>query len=262
MIGNISKSKGFKGDPGDALRFEDLSKQDKEAFIENIKQELDNSGYITEEDVPTKISQLENDNLYITETQFNHQNLIFVQQNLQFAQNISNLEQQFEQQNSQIDSRFTDVNNQIAGVRIDIETAKAVAYGRTFAIAYNNYKELVDWFNSHDRPNVYPPFGDIKIGQNIYILTLNVPDLWISSVEDDWVTYDYDYTTDEAFNEAFINELNTNGFVRIGKFKFSALETQKVDLTDYATKEEVGDIETALDHIIAIQNEMIGGDTE
>jgi hypothetical protein len=64
-----------------------------------------------------------------------------------------------------------------------------------------------------------------------------------------------------TFIEAFINELNTNGCVRVGKFKFSALETQKVDLTEYATKEEVGDIETALDHIIAIQNEMIGGDS-
>ena len=59
------------------------------------------------------------------------------------------------------------------------------------------------------------------------IITLQVPDLWISGIESTSQTYTY--TTDEAFT----TELNTNGYVQVGYYKLSALETQKVDLTDY-----------------------------
>jgi S-adenosylhomocysteine hydrolase len=45
--------------------------------------------------------------------------------------------------------------------------------------------------------------------------------------------------------------------------KLENLETPDVDLSNYYTKEEidnkVGDIETALDNIIAIQENLIGG---
>ena len=61
------------------------------------------------------------------------------------------------------------------------------------------------------------------------IITLQVPDLWISGIESTSQTYTY--TTDEAFT----TELNTNGYVQVGYYKLSALETQKVDLTNYVT---------------------------
>lgn len=66
-----------------------------------------------------------------------------------------------------------------------------------------------------------------NVGQNVMIITLNVPDLWISGIESTNVPYTY--TTDEAFTTA----LSTNGYVQVGYYKLSALETQKVDLTDY-----------------------------
>ena len=68
------------------------------------------------------------------------------------------------------------------------------------------------------------------------IITLQVPDLWISGIESTSQTYTY--TTDEAFT----TELNTNGYVQVGYYKLSALETQKVDLTDYATKTYVNNL--------------------
>ena len=64
-----------------------------------------------------------------------------------------------------------------------------------------------------------------NVGQNIMIITLNVPDLWISSIESTSQTYTY--TTDEAFTTA----LATNGYAQVGYYRLSALETQKVDLT-------------------------------
>ena len=64
-------------------------------------------------------------------------------------------------------------------------------------------------------------------GQIINIETLLIPDLWVYSVESTNVPYTY--TTDEAITTA----LSTNGYIQVGYYKLSALETQKVDLTDY-----------------------------
>ena len=48
-----------------------------------------------------------------------------------------------------------------------------------------------------------------------------------------------------------------------GKADVAVMDTQNRFITDtYATKDEVGDIESALDSIIAIQNLLIGGDGE
>ena len=68
---------------------------------------------------------------------------------------------------------------------------------------------------------------DYNVGQNIYIETLEVPDLWVYKVESTSSTYTY--TTDEAITTA----LETTGYIQVGYYKLSALETQKVDLTNY-----------------------------
>ena len=44
----------------------------------------------------------------------------------------------------------------------------------------------------------------------------------------------YTYSTDEDFT----NSLKEQGYVQVGYYNLSALETQKVDLTDYAKKEQ------------------------
>ena len=68
-----------------------------------------------------------------------------------------------------------------------------------------------------------------NVGQNVMIITLNVPDLWISAIES--TSQSYTYTSDSDFT----NALATNGYVQVGYYKLSALETQKVDLTNYVT---------------------------
>ena len=45
------------------------------------------------------------------------------------------------------------------------------------------------------------------------------------------------------------------------KYGYSMI-LNKPNMKEYATKEEVGDIEIALDSILTIQNELIGGSTE
>ena len=72
-----------------------------------------------------------------------------------------------------------------------------------------------------------------SVGSNLLIQTLGVPDFWIFSVESTNVPYTY--TTDEAF----IEDVNTNGSVQVGYYKVSILESLKVDLTNYATLDDL-----------------------
>ena len=89
-------------------------------------------------------------------------------------------------------------------------------------------EELIHEFN-------YLPDDKYKCGQNIYIQRLNVPDLWVSHMYD--YMEEHVYTTDEDF----IHALNEYGEVQLGYYAVSVLETQKVDLTEYATKQDLAD---------------------
>ena len=103
-----------------------------------------------------------------------------------------------------------------------INEVNSIAKGANQALSYSNYQSMINVFNNLAN-NVY------NVGQNVMIVTLNVPDLWISGIESTSQTYTY--TTDEAFT----TELATNGYVQVGYYRVSALETQKVDLTNYVT---------------------------
>ena len=101
-----------------------------------------------------------------------------------------------------------------------INEVNSIAKGANQALSYSNYQAMITAFNSLAN-DVY------NVGQNVMIVTLQVPDLWISGIESTNVPYTY--TTDEAVTTA----LSTNGYIQVGYYKLSALETQKVNLTDY-----------------------------
>lgn len=115
------------------------------------------------------------------------------------------------------DNNLTTTSKTIVGAINEIDS---IALGANQALSYANYQTMITVFNSLD-DDVY------NVGQNIYVVTTEVPDLWISSVESTSSTYTY--TTDSAFTTA----LATDGYVQVGYYKLSALETQKVDLTNY-----------------------------
>ena len=117
----------------------------------------------------------------------------------------------------------TDLQLTITAIQNTANTAESIARGANQSLSFSNYQAMITAFNSLAN-NVY------STGQNVMIITLNVPDLWISSIESTSQTYTY--TTDEAFTTA----LETNGYVQVGYYRLSALETQKVDLTNYYTK--------------------------
>lgn len=119
-----------------------------------------------------------------------------------------------------IQPTLTSIENTADTANSTANTAKSIAEGANQALSYGNYQTMITAFNALAN-NVY------NVGQNVMIITLEVPDLWISSIES--TSQAYTYTTDEAFTTA----LSTNGYVQVGYYKLSALETQKVDLTNY-----------------------------
>lgn len=121
-----------------------------------------------------------------------------------------------------IQPTITSIENTADTANSTANTAKRIAKGANQALSYSNYQAMITAFNALAN-DVY------NVGQNVMIITLNVPDLWISSIES--TSQSYIYTTDEAFTTA----LETNGYVQVGYYKLSALETQKVDLTEYVT---------------------------
>ena len=118
---------------------------------------------------------------------------------------------------NETDNSLNTTNKTITGA---INEVYSIARGANQAVSYSNYQAMITAFNSLAN-DIY------NVGQNVMIVTLQVPDLWISGIESTSVPYTY--TTDEAFTTA----LATNGYVQVGYYKLSALETQKVDLTDY-----------------------------
>ena len=115
------------------------------------------------------------------------------------------------------DNSLTTINKTIPTA---INEVNSIARGANQALSYGNYSTMITAFNSLAN-NIY------NVGQNVMIITLQVPDLWISGIESTSQTYTY--TTDEAFTTA----LSTNGYVQVGYYRLSALETQKVNLLDY-----------------------------
>lgn len=120
----------------------------------------------------------------------------------------------------------TILDNKDIATKKYVDDVEAIAKGANQAVSFGNYSTMITALNALAKETY-------RVGQNIYIVTTEVPDLWVSYVTDTSVSYTY------VSDVQFINELKASGSVQVGFFKVSALETQKVDLTGYYTKTEM-----------------------
>ena len=117
----------------------------------------------------------------------------------------------------------------IANTMVDaINSVYNLASEKNKAMSLMNYETFVNVFNGLTR-KVFNP------GQSIYVATVGVPDLWVygeidapEDPEEEDAPVVYEYTTDEAM----VEDLKEHGYIEVGYYKISMLETQKVDLTD------------------------------
>lgn len=150
---------------------------------------------------------------------------------------------------SKTDATISDLNNKVnqdtyamdkEDLEMRVNSAESLAQGAQQALAFDNYSALIQYLN----PGMIANSGNVlKVGQNLYIKQLNIPDLWISAFRAPDELTNYTYTTDDAF----IEYINNGGWV--GCYQLSRLETTKVDLTNYATKSEVTAVDTKITDI-------------
>lgn len=106
------------------------------------------------------------------------------------------------------------------------------------AEAFSSIQSLVTALNGYT--------SDKKVvGNDLYITATNVPDFWVSAVNNAQVAYTY--TTDDDF----INAIKANTSVQVGYFSVSMLETEKVDLTNYYTKPQINQLLLAINQNIS-----------
>ena len=137
----------------------------------------------------------------------------------------------------------SDIRQAVSAAQTKADEAYALAQGRSRAESFESIQAFVNEYNNH-----VVKF-ERQVGDAIYIQTAGVPDLWIYSA--DSVSGPYNYTTDEAF----INDLKTNGTVEVGWYHFAALESDKVDLTDYQKKTD-NSLSTTSKTVVGAINEI------
>lgn len=116
--------------------------------------------------------------------------------------------------------------------------------GRAATKTYENYQAFVTAMG-------LLPKSELKVGDNIYIKKLDVPDMWVTAVNA--TSASYTYTNDQAI----INALDTTNGLTVGYFSFSKLETEKVDLSTYQTKTD-NTLETTSKTVVGAINEVKG----
>lgn len=115
-----------------------------------------------------------------------------------------------------------------------LDEVEGVAKGGQQGISFVSYADMVSELAGEQTELTHPK------NQSIYIETVDVPDLWISKIEDVYVAYEY--TNDDAI----VSALATNGYIQVGYYRLAQLETGKVNLpeyvkfTDIATQEKAG----------------------
>lgn len=125
------------------------------------------------------------------------------------------------------------------------ETAESIAKGANQSLSFGDYATMISVFSNLT-------IDTYKVGQNVLIVTLNVPDLWVSAIEE--ISMPYLYMSDDNL----VAELNATGKIQVGHYILSPLETQKVELTnyikntDYATNTKHGVIKTGSTHGLGV----------
>ena len=146
---------------------------------------------------------------------------------------ISNAENNIVSTNTRIDN----VQNDVASTNERIDSVEALAKGRTLALSFDTYMDMVRAVNE--------TMTDWNVGQNIYIVSSDVPDLWVSGISESWVTSTYDD------DNGFADYLRENGYIQIGNYVLLPLETEKVDLSEYAKLRDTAQMITSLEEDIS-----------
>lgn len=116
--------------------------------------------------------------------------------------------------------------------------------GKSQSKTYNNYQAFVTAVNAMNNTA-------LKVGDNVFIVTQGVPDMWVSAVNSSSATYTY------SSDSAIVTALGSANGLTVGYYVFRELETEKVDLTAYQTKTD-NSLNTTSNTVVGAINEVKG----
>lgn len=116
--------------------------------------------------------------------------------------------------------------------------------GKSQSKTYNNYQAFVTAVNAMNNTA-------LKVGDNVFIVTPDVPDMWVSAVNSSSATYTY------SSDSAIVTALGSTNGLTVGYYVFRELETEKVDLTAYQTKTD-NSLNTTSKTVVGAINEVKG----
>lgn len=119
----------------------------------------------------------------------------------------------------------SDIRTAVSTAQSRADDAYSLAEGRSKGVSYANISAFVTAFNELAKTSHH-------VGDNIYIQTIGVPDLWVYSVDNESSTYTY------VSDAQFVSDIKASGYVKVGYFKVSMLEGEKIDLSAYQTKND------------------------
>lgn len=114
--------------------------------------------------------------------------------------------------------------------------------GKSQSRTYNSYQEFVSAVNEFLNTT-------LRVGDNVFIVTTDVPDMWVSAVNS--TSTIYTYSTDSAI----VTALGSTNGLTVGYYVFRKLETQKVDLTEYQKQTDNG-LNTTNKTVVGAINEV------
>lgn len=131
--------------------------------------------------------------------------------------------------------------SEIEPITDKLDIVEEIAKGAQIAESFTSYEEMVNMLRG-ELLGSSDGLTELKYkkGQSIYIETVDVPDLWISRIEEDNHN-PYLYTTDEAIVEA----LATNGYIQVGHYRLAQLENGKVNFEELVKQSEVSSASVA-----------------
>ena len=135
-------------------------------------------------------------------------------------------------ENRVITENFARIDNQFVEFNQRADTIEEIAKGATVAKSFLTYAEMVEDLNGE-------PKTRYKVGQHFIIQTIGVPDLYVYGVSSNNQPYEY-------INDKEIVKSTENGYLQIGYYQISQLETQKANLAEYAKKNQVPVINATL----------------
>ena len=107
-------------------------------------------------------------------------------------------------------------------------TAVSIAKGANQTVSFTDYAAMINKLNTLSKDTY-------NVGQNIYIKTTGVPDVWVYEIHNEAIAYSY--TDDTTIANIFKN----NGTIIVGHYELSMLETDKADLTEYEKTDDVNE---------------------